>query len=481
MMRTATTRSKWEDIPGFDRTKREYIRLDGDAWLTDHRIREAGSQRGKRNQPGSEESLPDAMYQKIDNWVRKRALDCKEAVSKYIGDELSDLHDSRSFWAEQNPDIDLDARVTRWCQDLHAKADQSISDLDKQRAEYEEAARDLKNFRQRHRLSRVAHYPSSQFAHWLWIPVAAIVETFVGANLLGSVSRGGVIEGWMVAVVLTFVNIVLGIWAGRAWRSTHYGWGFTKLFAYAQGGVSAAVALVWNDMAGHVRDVYVMAEKAGALEAPDEAFATAYRTMIERPLPWESLQSAGLALVGIVVFVWTAYKAYTADDTFPGYGPRHRKAEALRGRYQDDLNDALEDLETTRNEANVAIEEIKSRWEIDRAGWESTRDRLRMIVDDYAVNLRQYNKDLAYLLAAYRDANLGARTTPPPSFFNLEPTIDEDVLQPPEVPLPDPPEWGDIPEKAKAGFDRVEETYAELRPRYQMLDRVVDDYAEDAA
>ena len=272
----------------------------------------------------------------------------------------------------------------------------------------------------------------------------------------------------MVASVLTVVNVLLGIWAGRMWRFTHYNWGFVKLFAYAQAALCAAIALVWNDVAGHVRDVYVFAEKSGALEAPDEAFATAWRTMIERPLPWESLPSAGLALVGIAVFLLTTYKSYTADDTFPGYGARHRNVESLRGRYQDDLNDALEELESiavfllttyksytaddtfpgygarhrnvealraryqdelndaleelesTRNEANVAIEEIKNRYQMDQAGWESTLDKLRMIVEDYAVNLRQYNNDLAYLLAAYRSANLAARSASPPPFFDIE-------------------------------------------------------------
>ena len=252
-----------------------------------------------------------------------------------------------------------------------------------------------------------------------------------------------------------------------------------KLFAFALGALCAAFALVWNDVAGHVRDVYVFAEKTGALEAPDEAFATAYRTMIERPLPWESLPSAGLALVGIAVFVLTSYKMYTADDSFPGYGVRHRKLEALRGRYQDDLNDALAELETARNEANVAIVEIKDRYQMDRAGRESALDKLRMVVDAYPVNLRQYNKDLAYLLAAYRGANLAARTAPPPPFFDIEPTIDEDLVQPPDFTVPAPPEWGDIPNKTQAGFARVEETYAQLLTRYQMLDRVVDDYAED--
>ena len=65
---------------------------------------------------------------------------------------------------------------------------------------------------------------------------------------------------------------------------------------------------------------------------------------------------------------------------------------------------------------------------MDRAGREIALDKLRMVVDDYPVNLRQYNKDLAYLLAAYRDANLAERTASPPPFFDIEPTIDEDVV-----------------------------------------------------
>ena len=480
-MKKTTPRSEWENIQGFDRTKREYIRLDGDAWLAAHRIREEGERRGKLDQPGFSETLPDGMYHKIESWVQKRAVDCKEEVGKYIIDELANLHDLSSSWEKENPEIQLNSLVTQRCQDLQARVDQSVSDLDKQRAEYKEAARDLKNFRQKHQLSRVAHYPSNQAAHWLWVPVAGIVESFVSANLLGSVSRGGVIEGWMVAFVLTFVNVLLGIFAGRIWCVTHYDWGFKKLFAFALGALCAAVALVWNDVAGHARDVYVFAEKTGVLEAPDEAFATAYRTMIERPLPWESLPSAGLALVGIAVFVLTTYKMYTADDPFPGYGVKHRKVEALHGRYRDDLNDAREDLESARNKANVAIEEIKDRYEMDRASWENTLDKLRMVVDDYPVNLRQYSKVLAYLLAAYRDANLAARTSSPPPFFDIELTIDKDVLQPPEFSTPDHPEWGDIPKKSKAGFARVEKTYAQLLTRFQMLDRVVDDYEEETS
>ena len=478
-MNTTTRHSEWEDIRGFDETKGEYIRLDCDAWLAAHRIREQGEKRGKRNLPDPSEKLPDAIYKQIESWVRKRALGCREQVDKFIHDKLAYLHDLHSHWETKNPEIDLDAYVAQRCEDLDSIASQSIGDLDKQRKEFEEAERDLERFRKDHRLSRVADYPNSKFAHWLWIPVVMIIESFMGANLLGSVSHGGVIEGWMVAIVLTIVNVLMGIWAGRMWCFTHYDWGVSKLFAYSQSAFCVLVALFWNTMAGHVRDVYLLAEKTGALEAPDEAFATAWRTMIERPLPWESLNSAGLALVGIFVFALTAYKSYTADDPFPGYGWRHRKAEDLRRHYQHDLNKRLDSLQSVRNEANIGIEEMKSRYQVDSASWENTLDKLRTVRNDYTMNLRQYDNDLDRLLAAYRDANLSVRTAESPPFFSTVPTIDQDVLIPPKFDIPEPPEWGDIPTKAEAGFKRVEETYTQLRTRFQMLDRIVDDYTED--
>ncbi len=469
----------WENIPGFDRDKRKYIRLDADAWLAAHGIQAEGEQRGKRDQPGSDATLPDQMYRRIENWVRKRALDCRQEVEKYIQDELATLHHHRSHWENVNPEIDLDNRVAQHCRDLDSTATQSVGALDKQRAEFGEAARALSDFRHKHGLGDVANYPESQIAHWLWVPVFMFLETFVGANLLGSVSRGGLIEGWMVAFMLTVVNVFLGVLCGQSWRYTNYRWGFVRFLAYVFSAACALSALAWNDIAGHVRDVYVLAEKTGAFETLDGALYTGWITMWERPLPWQSLQSAGLAFVGLFVFVFTAYKSYGSDDRFPGYGAKHRKERALRRSYQNGLENALQQLQSQRNAAKVAIDEIKSRYEMDQAGWQATLDRLKMVVDDYPMNLKQYNKDLAYLLAAYRDANLSARTTPPPSFFDHEPKIDEDVMQVPKFTVPDAPAWGDIEQKAEAGFQQVETTYAQLMTRYQTLDGVVDDYAED--
>ena len=471
-MKNKITRSEWEDIPGFDPVKEKYIRLDCDNWIADQKIREEGEKRGKQNQPDSDEPLPDAFYRKIESWVSKRALVCKEEVSKYINDKLAYLHEIKSSWEKENPEINISALVNRRCADLKNQVTQNLSDLNKQCTEYEESNRELKKFREQHNLLRVAEYPINKFAHWLWVPVAMIVESFVSANLLGSVSRGGVIEGWMIAFALTLVNVLLGLWVGHSWRYTQYDRGFKKLIAYAQCIFSSALALIWNNIAGHVRDVYVNAEKTGQIDNLDKAFAEAWQIMIINPIPWESLASAGLAFVGVAVFALSAYKFYTADDPFPGYGPRHRKVEDLLERYQNSLNHTLKELKIMRNRVNEDIDEFKSRYELDRASWKIACDKLSMLVKDYSVNLRQYNKDLAYIIAAYRDANLATRTTPAPKYFNNESKIDEDVIVPPEFVYPNPPEWGDIEQEAKTAFQKIEETYKELSKRFEMLDHL---------
>ena len=160
---------------------------------------------------------------------------------------------------------------------------------------------------------------------------------------------------------------------------------------------------------------------------------------------------------------------------------RHRKEEALRKRYQKDLKDGLDDLESAYKEAKVKIDETKSRYEIDRNAWESTCENLRLLRDGYLANFRQYDKDLAYLIAAYRDANLAVRTAEPPPFFDKVPTIDEDVFRVPDFSVPDPPKWSDIPKQANAGITRMEEAYAQHRERFRMLNNIVDDYTEDSA
>ena len=127
---------------------------------------------------------------------------------------------------------------------------------------------------------------------------------------------------------------------------------------------------------------------------------------------------------------------------------------------------------------NVTPEEFKERYEMDQPSWVNALHKVNITTKDYPANLSQFNRYLAYLIAAYRDANLAARTTPPPPFFSKVPTINEDEFQLSKLDIPDPPQWGDIPSKVEKGSKQVEAIYEQNLKRFQMLDRVVEDYKD---
>ena len=457
----------WKNEPGFDPIAGKYLPLNTETFLKRHRIREEGTKRGKLNQPRTQQNEPDRCFIHIVSWVNSRALDCRNSVENYINNHLlASLNNIYAYWQRENPEHTLEASVEQYCQDLDSLNTEFNSGLSADRRDFADATHDLNQFREKHRLPKFAVYPQNTVVHWLWIPVVMIIESFAGANLLGSVSRGGVIEGWILAIVLTIVNVLLGLLAGMSWRYKNCKTGLMKTIPIVGSLFCSLLAACWNILAGHVRDVFVVAEQSGMLEAPDNAFATAWQTMLERPVPWESLSSAGLAIVGIAVFALTAYKSYTADDPFPGYGKKQRLVEYLRERYQHGLNMALEELKETRDKANEEISNIQSRYEMDRSVWMNTTNKLLTIVGDFEMQLRQYDKDLAFLLSAYTTANLAERTTDPPSYFSQQQSIEKTIAQAPTLDLPNSPNWGNVPAKVQTGFERIESKFEQLRKSY---------------
>ena len=455
---------------GFDPIKAEYARLNCEAWIKANDILKEGRTRGKSDLPGADETQPDSIYQKIIDFVGQRARDCREDVISYVQRQCASMTDLTSDWENENPEITLEARIQKECGDLDSIAKRDLEFAGNKRGAKHQAEEALNEFKQENDLKRVAEYPDNEYAHWMWVPVAAIAESFIGANLLGSVSRGGTIEGWTVAAVLTIVNILFGIGAGQSCRFMNHARVLVKSINVLMLALVVVLALLWNTVAGHVRDAYVLAEASGNLDSIDSAFANAFAILVASPIPWDSLQSAGLVFVGIAVFMLTGYKSFTSDDRIPGYGKLHRHVEKLTAEYETVREECLDQLKTKHDEIHLVIEEFKDRHTADKASWQNIRDDVTTVLEEYEVNLSQYNLDLAYLLAAYRDANLAARTSPRPPFFNSPHAVDHEVTHRPEIEIPDPFQWGDIQHIAQQGFSKLEHEYAVLRNRFEAID-----------
>lgn len=459
------------DQEGFDSERAKYVRLDSNKWLKDKDIEKKGRERGAQDLPATNETQDDSIYLEIANFIGQRARNCRQDVIQYVNDRIADMTALAKEWEDENPEISLQQKIDEGCSNLDSEGGQEFNHVEKCRNEKKQAENELEEFKVNNKLDRVALYPENQPAHWAWVPVAGIVESFVSANLLGSVSRGGTLEGWVVAIVLTLVNVLIGIGAGWFCRLINH----VNVTLRNIGAIAATFALIlallWNTVAGHVRDAYVYAEKSGDLDSIDNAFARAVEVLLESPLPWESFQSAGLVLVGIAVFVLTTYKAYRSDDRYPGYGSRHRQVKQLTSTYEIARDEAIGRLKDSRDSLTIDIDEFKDRHTLDKTSWETNHEEVASVLQEYEVNLQQYNLDLVYLLAAYRDANVATRNSPPPAFFSETRSVDSKVLLRPDIDNPKPFEWGDIEHIAQDGFKKINDLYDKWRNSYVNPDK----------
>ena len=110
--------------------------------------------------------------------------------------------------------------------------------------------------------------------------------------------------------------------------------------------------------------------------------------------------------------------------------------------------------------------------EVKQGIWNDLYDRGRRIVADYPVNLRQYQDDLNYLLAAYRTENRQARETPSPPFFAKELKMDEELLIPPSFDPPPKMKLEGVTDRVHVAVSQIQEVYEEACGQYRSLERI---------
>ena len=116
----------WDNIPGFDREKEQYVRLDLDHWLKKHGVEEKAQKRGAKNLPSADADGLDETESRILDWVNERGLICRQNVSSYLSDleqNLTDMEDSEGLAIQEQKvrqivggaEIALESKVAQGC------------------------------------------------------------------------------------------------------------------------------------------------------------------------------------------------------------------------------------------------------------------------------------------------------------------------------------------------------------------------------
>lgn len=472
--------STWDNIPGFNRAKEQYVQLDLKQWLKDHRIEDKGESRGKENQPAAEDDGLDAVESQIVDWVNRRGRVCREDVSGHLSDLERDLanmenDDELRILENEVDELKQEAEIA-----IERGNDAGRGRLSDEKKLVREGSAEFERFRQRAGLTRIADYSHRRTA-LRYIVVCFVVEIILNASLLMEVNPFGLLGSTMQMALISGVNVVfLGLVVGELLRQRNH------VVAWRKGGawfgiivVVMLMVLPFNLAVGHFRN-----SMQASVNDPSADFLTlgndALQRLVDGPLDLASFQTALLVVLGIACFFIGALKWYQRDDAYPGYGQLERQLNDLKEAYKQAYQREQDGLEEIHKAHISKLEDIRHKLVVTQGKLREICIRGERLVQDYPTNLSQYQHDLDFLLEAYRTANKRARSLPSPPHFNDTLRVDNAILEPPRFTPPDETSLAGVADKVNHAILALQDEYRVARRKYETFEAVTTQDTEQA-
>ena len=442
-------------VLGFDPNAEKYERLDLERWLQQHDVLKKARDQGAVNQPPSEASSPDANELQIVDWINHRGRKCREDVARLLSDferELAQLGDEQELAVleqevqqiEKNAEIALERKVKDGRNRL-ARLEREVSD----------ARQDLKTFQEESGLTRLPDY-SHRSTVWIFILACGVFEILVNASLLMDVIPMGLLGAVGQMALISGVNVaILGFPMGELLRQTNHVQRSRAGFSWAGIILFMLLAFLFNLAVGHFRDsiqVVLTDRSADVFQIGADALSR----LIDQPFGLDSFHSVLLVLLGMACFGFSSWKWLQRDDAYPDYGRRNRQVKQTEEAYVGRYDQVQTELEKLYRGFESKLEDIRHTLRTKQSKWRELCGRGTRLVQEYPVNLGQYQHDLNYLLEAYRTANETVRTSPVPSHFGRLEPVDSAILEPPC--FTPSPEVG-----IQGAMDRVHATVGQLQ------------------
>lgn len=468
-----TPDSQWDDIPGFDPNRAEYVRLDTDAWVRDNGIREASRERGEKNQPPAEAVDLDDTHLKIRSWVNQRGRQCHSDVSRHLSGlarQLTDIENQEDLAIlEQKVDQEKGEATIG----IGNRAERGRDELARPGKAVREGTREYEDFRAKAGLRRLPYEGGRAFVLSLII-VFGCVETVLNAFLLMDVNPFGLLGATMQMGLITAVNILIGaLVVGFALRCRNLVHSTHRAAAWLV--VIAVVPWIgaFNLLVGHFRDS--MQAVAGHAAADPLTMLTndTWQRMTADPLGFDSFQSSLLVILGMLFFGIASWKGYQWDDPYPGYGRRHRQLNALKEEYLRVLNQAQDDVGRVYQDRKERLKDMLHRLEIKDDKWKDLHELGERLVREYTLHVRQYQDDLDYLIAVYRTENESVRTEPPPRFFSESLKIDDGILSAPSFDHPPESKKKDVAKRIHDAIMHIQRDYDTALEKLLSLEKIM--------
>lgn len=441
-------RTEYKPAPG------EFLPINMPNLAAKLELRERGRERGAKGIPHSNAGTLDEVENEIAEAIRTHALDEERRTYEQLS-----LYEQRLQAADPyGAAAEMRATATQSVAQFEAEALAAKSELEHGYRKLLDARQALRAFRERNDLARPAAPPKNHVLMFGILFLLFLIETAPNAIMLGGGDELGVLGGYMIAIVYSFLNLSIGWGAGYfCWRNVGHRQHWRKALGLTASLLFFAVVAFLNLLVAHIR------QEVGAGATTKEAALASWDAITTHPFALHDSMAMGLAAMGIVFSLIASFDGLFWEDPYPGYSSRARQAEDEERKWTKLVEERLTVLdEVQQRHANLLL-----------AARGALRDRRAAIPDILAARSRLIrNFDLhikhlqgigRYALSAYRDANRGARdpNNPAPKHFDQEWTLTGITApeQPPAPPISDK-EW-------QAANDALETSMEKLQRAFQ--------------
>jgi hypothetical protein len=381
--------------------------LDAKSMAKKLRLDERGKKNGRDEIPTADQDVLDDVEQEVHgqvNTIQYESADAVRGMVRALRDEVGRLSVSGQLVTLRLKARDAIAR-------FGAAGARISSELQELKDDLQQHEREYNQFREDHRLKRPARKGSSSALTYGLLILFIAIESILNGTFFAKGSELGLVGGVVIAIGISVINVVGAYVAGIffARRINHRNWGH-KLFG-ATGVVIILVGITaMHFIAAHYRDAVIAVGEA-------QAFPAAIAHVRASPFMLAELHSYYMAGLGLFLAIASFTKGISSKDPYPGYCEVFSRARTAAQDYADAYSELFADLEDIKNEQVRAFEAALSNIPQEAKQVEQARAQRAHLV----VTLARYEDHLEdtgnALLTIYRQANMAARKTPPPSRF----------------------------------------------------------------
>lgn len=402
-----------------------FPRIDKDEIRQQVRLHESATIDGSNEVPESSETK----FSNTENRVRQAFIEhlkkyehtfCRERDA-YIARRTKAVHSLLVDSEELKEQAMVDSVVAGWKQEVGpiSTSGQDLRSLGQQ----------LLSYRAKHDL--LSWLPDCKefwsFAFFLIIVFA--IEMFATVFLLRE--TGGLMIVLIISGGYCLLNCILPFSIGPAVRNVNYKHGFYLLRRIF--GLIVIIALIIigfavNLLMGHYRSAGIELSNLDTASSDLESLretvqqvnnvgVNAYSNFVDSPFGIVDALSWLLFAVGLFAFFVSLWDGYIKDDVYPGYGKRYKAFRKQLERYDEDVEDLIDELDSRRREKVDAIVRRRIEMKENLGKVVERQSQVESLARRYQSACETLNQDYCELIGEYQARNASARKSPKPEYF----------------------------------------------------------------